>query len=368
MPPKTVLVPFACAIALSLLLVSCQPRSVQEEARIRPVKTQVVSNAARDIVRRFAGGAQTAISSRLSFRVSGVLSTLDVQVGQVMNKGDLLASLNFEDAGAKLNADKSALANAKAQEKSQASQFVRIKNLFDRNMVSRAEYDLAEASLKAAQNTIEQANTAFELSKKQVEYSYLKSPMDECTVSQLHIHENETVSAGQHIATLNCGSSIEVIVAVPESVIRNINHGNEVDVVFPSVRNRIFRGRVSEIGNAANQNSAYPVTVAIESGENLLRPGMAAEVAFKFQSDKATGAYWVPLSSLGNDGDSAFVYLFGAQTNGLGKVVKQAVEVGIFTLEEVEIKAGLKAGDKVIIAGRSQIYEGLEVKLMSELP
>lgn len=354
---------YAIAFTCLTLLTGCQDSEpVADQKRIRPVKTEVVSTEAKNVVRRFAGGAQAAINSRLSFRITGVLDSVDVQVGQVINKGEVLASINSEDLKAKLAADESALVNAQAQEQAAFSQFERIQNLFEQKMVSRVDFDNVKASWQSAKNATLQALSARDLSRKQVGYATLRAPADDCTVSELHAQNNETVSAGQVIVTVSCGRSMEVLVTVPESVISHIQVNDNVTIDFPSVKKRGIAGRVSEIGDSTNQNSAYPVTIAVDTSSAYLRSGMAAEVAFTFKLGTASNSLWVPLSALGKDGDSEFVYLFEGQSGEIGRVKKQPVSVGGFTLDSAEIISGLEAGNSVIVAGRSQVYEGLAVK------
>ncbi len=351
----------------SVMLASCiNKEEPMLEKRIRPVRTMLVAETPQDMIRSFAGGSQAAISSNLSFRTAGQITELPVKVGQEVVAGQLIARLNDSDLKIKLERDEAAYRQAKVQADNTRSQYSRMQNLFDRKLVSRVEFDNAQANYQAAQAQMDQAEGSVELSQKQLSYTRLNSPGAGCSVSEVHAEVNENVSIGQAVATINCGSSIEVVVGVPESLIGAISIGSEVDVKFPSLKERTFVALTTEIGTASSSNSAYPVTVRMSNDEHVLRPGMAAEVHFRINLSAHTENLWVPLVAVGAEGAERFVYLYETEGAAQGVVRRRVIKTGNFTLEEVEVLEGLDKGDRVITAGLSQIYDGLTVKLLDE--
>jgi len=351
----------------SLLLAGCIDKEEPKlEKRIRPVRTILVTDTPRELIRSFAGGSQAAISSNLSFRTAGQITALPVKVGQEVVAGQLIAQLNDSDLKIKLERDEAAYRQAKVQANNTKSQFSRMQNLFDRNLVSRVEFDNAQANFQAAQAQADQAEGSVELSQKQLSYTRLNAPDAGCSVSDVHAEVNENVTVGQAVATINCGSSIEVVVGVPESLIGAISIGSDVDVKFPSLKERTFVAVTTEIGSASTSSSAYPVTVRMSNDEHVLRPGMAAEVQFRINLSRQAENLWVPLVAVGSEGPERFAYVYEAGDNAQGVVRKRDIKTGNFTLEEVEILEGLEKGDRVITAGLSQIYDGLTVKLLAE--
>jgi len=334
------------------------------DARVRPVRTLMVKPAPQAIDRRFAGGSQAAISSRLSFRTGGEITALPVKEGEAVKQGQLIAQLNDADLRISMARDEAALRNAKAQAANSKGQFARMKNLLDRKLISRAEFDNAKADDEAAQARADEVAGSLALSRKKLSYTRLISPADGCSVSEVHVEVNENIDVGQPVVTLNCGTSVEVLVIVPENIIPELSVGESVSVAFPSFKDRNFPAVISEIGNSKSNNSAYPVTVRMSNQDRVLRPGMAAEVTFRVRISQATDNFWVPLIAVGKEDGATFVYVYEPQDDGRGIVKRRAIDIALFTLDQVEVTAGLTEGEQIITAGMSQIHEGLTVSLL----
>ena len=352
-------------IFVSTLLAGCIDKEEPVlEARVRPVRTLTVKPAPQNIDRRFAGGSQAAISSRLSFRTGGEITSLPVKEGQPVKQGQLIAQLNDADLRISMARDEAALRNAKAQAANSKGQFARMKNLLDRKLISRAEFDNAKADDGAAQARADEVAGSLALSRKKLSYTRLTSPADGCSVSEVHVEVNENIDVGQPVVTLNCGTSVEVLVVVPENIIPEISVGMLVSVAFPSLKNRIFPAVISEVSNSKSNNSAYPVTVRMSNQDRVLRPGMAAEVTFRVRLSQATDNFWVPLMAVGKEDGATFVYVYEAEDEHRGVVRRREIDIGLFTLDQIEVTSGLADGEQIITAGMSQIHDGLAVRLL----
>jgi membrane fusion protein, multidrug efflux system len=336
------------------------------EPRVRPVRTVSVAETPKELVRRFAGGSQAAVSTTISFRINGIITEMPVKVGQGLQQGQLIARLNDQDLKLSLAKDEASLQQELIQSENASSQFKQFQNLYTRQLVSRKEFESAETSFNTAQAQVEQSRRTFEISQQQLSYSQLHSPAGGCMVSEVHSSVSENVSTGQSIATLNCGTSIEVVVAVPENSIAGITIGDSATVEFPSMKNREFAAKVTEVGTPGENGSAYPVTLRLNNEGALLRPGMAAEVSFRFLHNRKAENLWIPLLAAGKEGDEIFVYVFEPSDQNQGVVRRRVVKTGVFTLEEVEVLEGLQVGEQIITAGLSQIHDGLTVKLLAE--
>ncbi len=354
-------------IALSFGLISCDSAEKPTlEKRIRPVRVSDARLSDGEILRKFAGSSQAALSSVLSFRTGGAIIEFPAKVGMRVDSGTLIAGLNDTDLKIKVQTDEAAFRKASLLAENYKSQFLRVQNLYKRQLLSLVEFENAQTNYEQALAQKDQAKGALDFSKQQLAYSRLESPADGCVVSDVHSALNENISAGQPIVTMNCGNIIEVEVTIPESVISSVQALDSVTVQFASLGERKFSGTVSEISNSAT-NAGYPVTVQLDNQERLLRPGMAAEVGFQFSFSKISNNVWVPLVAIGKDDSGTFVYVYESSADGdSGLVHKREVKTGVFTVNEVEIISGLKPGEKVITAGLSQIYEGLEVRLLDK--
>lgn len=372
---------FVLRLAACVGLVSmagCEP-SVDMEIRepIRPVRTAVAEVSQGYMLRSYYGSVQADLISKLSFRVGGVIETVAVELGQKVEEGQLIAALNDNDLDLKLDQEKAALLKAKAEAVNAQSQYERSYSLVGKGVVSQNDFDSMETSYRTSKAALESARKGVELARKQLGYAKLKVPVRDCTVSELEAELGENVSAGQVVATLNCGDHFEVLTHVSENVIRDINVGDEVIVRLNIYRGDEYQGIVSEVGSAVGNRSTYPVVIRITTPDDRLRVGMAAEVSLRVSMEQLTGAILVPFSAVGEDSNGRFVYVFKSiasqadasnsdeSEQGLGIAKRISVTVGQVTSEGIAITSGLNAGDRVITAGLRYLTDGRKVKLFS---
>ena len=183
----------------------------------------------------------------------------------------------------------------------------------------------------------------------------------------MDVEVNENVSAGATVATVNCGETIEVDVSIPESFIAGLEPGMPASVRFDALGDAVLAATVTSIGIAAQEDSTFPVTVTLEGAHPDLRSGLAAEVSLQIAQAGGSSALLVPLSAVVGGSDGPFVFLAEPTGEGRGKVTRRAVSLGELTADGMEVTSGLEVGERVITAGVSVIYEGLEV-LVEDVP
>jgi RND family efflux transporter MFP subunit len=155
-------------------------------------------------------------------------------------------------------------------------------------------------------------------------------------------------------------------VAVPESLITDIEQGSRVAVRFDALPQRTFDARVTEVGVAATTYATtYPVTVRLLRDDGAIRPGMAAEVGFRFSQHNGSGTrFVVPPQAVGEDRQGRFVFIVEPDSDNRGLIHRRPVRVGELTAEGLEILSGLHSGDRIVTAGVALIQDGQQVKLL----
>ena len=197
---------FARLIALAsmaLMLAACEP-SVDMEIRepIRPVRTVIAEVGQGYMLRSYYGAVQADLISKLSFRVGGVIDSIEVEIGQQVAKGQMIATINNNDLELKLDQEKAALLQAKAEAVNAKVQYERSYGLVEKGVVSQNEYESTETAYRTSRAALEQARKSVQLAEKQLGYANLKVPVRDCTVSELAAEVGENVSSGQVVATL----------------------------------------------------------------------------------------------------------------------------------------------------------------------
>ena len=182
-----------------LSLVSCgSPRP--DAAAVRPVKV-VVAAGAEFLDKDFAGLATPDDAVNLAFKLSGQVLDVPVSQGENVKKGALLAELDPRDVRLKVDADKSAYAEAE-------SQLARMKRLLDHEAVSRQEYE-------AAQTRYAQARSAYENSKDLLADTKLRAPFD-AVVEDKYVDVYQRVQSGEPILRIVGPTTTTVKFTLPE--------------------------------------------------------------------------------------------------------------------------------------------------------
>lgn len=351
-------------IVSSCLLTACTQEAAPEEKVVRPVKYSEIGYADTDNVRAFSGTAKTDQVIQLSFRSTGVLSQLNIKLGDKVKKGKLLAKLdnvqarlNYENAISSQNSAESQMRTAKLS-------LDRTRALFEKGGSSLSDYESAKNSFRTAQQSYQSAIRSAEIQKDQIQYGYLYAPASG-VIASVNNEVNENVSAGQAIATLNAGKEMEIKLGLPESMINQVNKGMAVTITFPSISGQTFDGKVSEVSPALdNATATYPVTVVLNVPNETVKSGMSANVTFDFANGAiGTSSILVaPTQAVGEDANGKFVFKL-IQDSDQTIAKKTPVSIGKLTPKGFEITNGLSAGDKIATAGLQTLLNGQAVIL-----
>ena len=159
-------------------------------------------------------------------------------------------------------------------------------------------------------------------------------------------------------------SELEVEVAIPEVLIARVREGARVTVTFDALPDRSFAAVVTEVGvTTGGLATTFPVNVRLDRTVEGLRPGMAAEVAFRFESTDQRERVIVPLVAVGEDRDGRFVFVVQRVDSITGVVLRRPVIVGELADEGFEILEGLLDEELVVTAGISRIADSMRVSL-----
>jgi RND family efflux transporter MFP subunit len=222
-------------------------------------------------------------------------------------------------------------------------------------------------SYSNAESSYEIALKRLDLQKSQIDYTEIIAPMSG-VITDVKSEINEVVKSGSTIIVMSNenNNDIEAVVGLPEKYINDVQNGDEAIVSIRSI-DQSFKGLVTEIGYTSSATGVtYPVTISLESaGNKKLRPDMPADVTFQFGSAKEKPMLIAPLKSIASGVDGNYVFMLSPEDE-YHIARKAIVELGQITSNGYEIKAGLKEGDIVAVAGLSSLYEGRKVKLLEQ--
>lgn len=347
-----------------VLLIGCAEEAAVVEAPLRPVRfvEAVQTGTAQQLT--FSGTSHAGLESRLSFKVSGTLKRKKIKVGDEVKKGQLLLALDPKDYQISLQQAQANLNSSKAAQRNAQANYDRTRLLYENNNASATDLDAARANADSAKANVVSSTQQVANARNQLQYTELRSP-DNCAVATVDVRENENVNPAQQVAQLNCGEEPKVAFSIPENYISQIREGDLATVTFDAVPDNSYEARVTEVGIAADAGSAYPVTVKLVKQDSNIRAGMAASVRLSLAEGKANEkVIYVPTSAVAADQKGRFVWgVFATNEAGVGQVSRKDVKVGKLTARGMELLSGIEPGDKVVIAGRDFMSEGLRVKM-----
>ena len=293
--------------------------------------------------------AMVGAEVRVGSRVSGIVKKLHANVGDVVQKRQLIAELDPTELQAKYNQTKAALENAIANFEYAKLDLERQKSLIKQNYISQNQVDLAEKSFEVNKAQLEQAKANLEFAKVQLDYTNITAPIAG-VVASVSTQEGETVAASfaaPTFVTIIDLARLEVWAYVDETDIGRIQDGQSAIFTVDTYPDTDFEGAVTAIyPKAVIQDNVvnYVVTLKItDHKEKTLRPEMTANVTIYLDARK--GVLTIPLSAIKRERGERFVTVLEGE-----KQVSRKVKTGWTSNGLIEIVSGLQEDETVIIS------------------
>jgi RND family efflux transporter MFP subunit len=322
----------------------------------------VVGEPQQAVTYSFSGMARSASDTVLSFRVSGSLLSLPVQVGQRVRAGERIASLDPTDYQLKVMELEAQLAQFQAGFTRARADYERVRGLYEVGNVSKSDLDQAQAAFESSRAGLEAVGKNLELVKQQLDYTRLHAPISG-TVSSMPVENYQTVQAGQSIVVLSTDENLEFEVGLPDHLIHAITPGDQALVTFDVLPDNVLPARVSEVSIMPGALSTYPVKLRLEDSSAQIRPGMIGEARFQIRPTNGENFVTVPVEAVfGLPEGAQAVWIVDPQTE---TVHRRTVTVGRLLAEGLQILEGLALGEQLVVRGVHRLEEGQQVRLMN---
>jgi len=295
----------------------------------------------------------------LSFRIAGKLLRREVDAGQRVQRGQLLAQLDVVDFALQAQGAQAQYAAAKADLTRARNELERYTALADGQLISRSSLDAQETALKAAQSKMESARATLDVAQNQTKYAELTAPADGVIASR-RAEAGQVVSAGQPIYVLASDGAREVAIAVPESEIAEFRLGQSVEVELWNQPGTRWPGHIRELAAAADpQTRTWAARVSLPpEALDTVELGQSARVLLAAHT--ATAAVSVPLAAI-QPGPSPRESLVWVVDPATGSTQLRPVILGAYGSQSVPVLSGLTSRDWVVIAGGHLLHEGQPV-------
>ncbi|MGO4439488.1 efflux RND transporter periplasmic adaptor subunit [Rhizobium sp. RAF56] len=346
------------AATLALLALSgCDRGEEKDELPPRPVKTQAVSFNPEDTFGSLVGEIQPRIETSFGFRQGGEIRERDVDVGETVDVGTVIARLDSEDAQDSLRKAEANLFSAQATLLNADTERNRQQQLYPRTS-TRQQLDAAVAQASIAQAGVDAAEAALRISQTNLDNRVLKANAAGI-VTAIGGEVGQVVGGGQMVVRVAQLGPRDAVFQVPEATIQTANSNARVDVQLLSNPNVKATGSVREISPAANPITRnFTVRIGLDNAPEEFRFGSSVRGTIQIAGAPAAR---LPMTALFNQNNQPAVWVVdpGSSTTKL-----VPVEVHRFDTQDFLVTKGLATGDQVIVAGVQQLRPGMAVRLL----
>lgn len=282
-------------------------------------------------------------------RRSGQVVSIHKEEGDPIERGDLIAELDSDDARLQVKQMEVAFLDAKRT-------FNRAEKIFKSNLMSEEQFEAAKTQQDRADAQLDQA-------KLNLSYTRITSPITGI-VTLRSVEIGNVVTNNQVVFSVADFDPLLARIRVPEKEIGKIAVGQEARISVETETERTFAGRVKMISPVVDPESGtIKVTVEIPDRKSVLRPGMFAAVHIITETRKR--ALVIPKKALVLEGEGNQVFVFERGENG-GKAQRKRVEIGFSDSDRLEVVSGLQEGDLVITVGQDGLRPGADVRIVGE--
>lgn len=348
-----------CIVLSAVLLAACSKEAPAPEP-VRPVLSVTVKAEEVEQLGRYAGNIEARYESTLGFRVPGRVARRLLDVGDSVQKDQLLAVLDPTDQQNQLRANQGDLARVEAQWINAQANARRQQELFDRGVGAQAALDVAVTDLKTAAASRDQARAAVDQARDQLNYAELRAD-HAAVITRWQIEAGQVVTAGQQVVTLARPDVKEAVIDLPAAVAEHL----PADVQFlvagqlaPEVRTTATVRELEPQADSATRTRRARLSLA--QTPDAFRLGTAISVTL---TSAIAPRITLPATVLQEVDSKSRIWIVDTQAQ---TVSPREVSVLARTDTTVVLAAGVKAGERVVSAGVNSLKPGQKVKVDEE--
>ena len=339
------------AVFICVILLSCKENKPNFEKKqpVRVVATHPSTSLGASGL-RYVGVVEELSSTAVSFTGSGLITRMDVDEGQYVRKGQLIAQLDTTQAT-------NVISNARAQLNQARDAYKRMKDMYD-------EGALPEIKFMEVQTQLEQAEAMYDAAVKSKRDCMVYAPITG-VVGKKILRVGETALPAQSVCTILDISHVKVRVGVPEKEFSTILSSTPTNIYIEALNLLVSGGRIEKGISADLATHTYDILIHLNNPERSILPGMICKVevlATNTSEIQNVSSLSVPVKSVcrASNGEM-FVWIIKN-----GKSRRQPVVVGDAIGNNMEICSGLTPGDLVITEGYQKVADGTSVVDISQ--
>jgi membrane fusion protein (multidrug efflux system) len=285
------------------------------------------------------GNAVANESAEITSKTVNTVTAIRFQEGQLVKRGAVLVEFDSAQARADLAAAEAALAESR-------SQYNRSRELVETKVISQAQMDQLEATLKTNEAKVAAA-------RARLEDTIIRAPFDG-RIGFRRISVGGLVNPGTVICTLDDTSVMKLDFTVPQSYLFGLSPGLPITAQIAGVPNKTFTGRITTLDSRVDPvTRSIVVRAELPNKDGTLKPGMFMTAKI---SAAASKALLIPEGALVPEQGKSFVFVVKD-----GVAFKREVTIGRRRPGEVQVTSGLDHGERVVVEGTQKIRDGIQV-------
>ncbi|KGJ03340.1 RND family efflux transporter, MFP subunit [Paracoccus halophilus] len=329
---------------------------VRAAAPPRPIASIIVTDRLAP-EHSIPGVIASRIEVEIGFQTLGRVTRRNVDVGSVVRKGDILATLNPEDLQGDVRAARAAVDAAQVELKTAQATADRTRTLVQRNVASTAQLERAERALSAARSALLQAQAELIRAQDAEGFAVMDAPFDG-VISAVYVNAGAVVSAGEPVVQLSAQEGLEAVIDLPEGVLKRLRPDDRYQVWSENDPDDLQPATISRIEPIASTTTRTRRVHMALTDQAQFRLGALIRVRRIATGDAAIS---LPQSALLTTAGKAQVWVVA--DDGASRTVSRR-DVTLAGPAEgglIGIASGISPGDEVVIRGIHSLTDGQTV-------
>lgn len=329
-----------------------------ESTEIVDVKVQTATTSMHVSTQSFPGMVESDNQANLSTIVMGTVTEVPVEVGEQVNKGDILIRIKDDQILAQKSQLEANMVQAKANLENTEKNYNRIRNLYAEESATSKELDDISTMYEIAKANMDALNARMNEVNEMLAYTTIRAPFDGI-VARKFVSEGDMAAPGHPLVAVADPGGIKITANVPAKWISEVAEGSNVTVSIESAGIYDAPARLVAVSEAGDPMSRqYAIEAKLDSTELLekLKTGMFAEIGMNLGSGEVL---IVPKSALVTRGQLTGIYTLTDDN----KAVLRWIRLGQSSGDQVEVLSGLVSGEQYIVEADENIRQGLTLNI-----
>ena len=334
-------------LIIALIFNACKEQIAEEKiAEKIKVRTTKVIEKKMSIPVHCSGKLSSKTESKLSFKTGGIISSIFVDEGQKVKKGQVLAKLNLSEIQAQVNQARLGLDKTERD-------FRRANNLYKDSVATLEQLQNATTALDIAKSNVK-------IAEFNLQYSTIKAPSNGKILKRI-AEENEIVGPGNPVFLFGSTDNDWIVrVNITDKDIFSLQLKNKAEIQFDAYPYKIFHATVTEIGNSADPyTGTYEVELTLKQTDTKFASGLIASV--DIYPSKKEKFMIISVNAL-IEGNETEGYIY--QVINKSKVKKLRIKIYKISDKDLFIKSGVETGAEIITEGVSYVNGTSEVEIV----